>query len=78
MAKILKVQQTEFTHEILKMRKILNTYDFPNFWAARPPNTLFCLILSTYIQYLGGFGGACKEMERRKYILTIVAPTTII
>ena len=48
------------------MRKNLNTCNFPNFLPA--PQILFLALFSLHYQYLGGFGGAFKSNERRKYI----------
>ena len=51
------------------MREKLNTCNFPNFLPA--PQILFLALFSLHYQYLGGFGGAFKSNERRKYLLRI-------
>ena len=48
------------------MRKNLSTCNFPNFLPA--PQIFFLHYFSYITVNLGGFGGAFKENERRKYI----------
>ena len=52
------------------MREKLNTCNFSNFLPA--PQILFLSLFSLHYKYLGGFGGAFKLIERRKYITVLL------
>ena len=51
------------------MSKKLNTCNFTNIFPA--PQILFLALFSLHYQYLGGFGGAFKLIERRKYYMVV-------